>query len=345
VTNGLFHLSSRGARAHTCFEAVEMAQPRRVSPRIPYDEAICLTRIDGQGRLYGRGLDLSATGLSIVCAEGCPIGTAIRCSLLLPGGPRPVVGRVVRVTKLPRGLGLAIAFEGLPPSTIIALDRLIEARAKQVLPAKLRIDGVDQPLRCEAHDVDGEVVRLTAMLPFLRLDGGVNLVLGQNGGVAQAGTISNIAVDPSTHDGVPRLALDVSLGGGRGPRSATARYGAPSRRRRRPSAPPTRLPPSYGQPLPSVVLAAGLNRDLRAIEERPPRRRVHGTGEVAQRRSLASWSRPQPALANASGSAAAWAPATERLTALHRMTSSSRRLWLLIPAAIALTAALVRLRG
>ena len=33
-------------------------QSRRASPRIPYDEAVCLTRVDGNGRLYGRGMDL-----------------------------------------------------------------------------------------------------------------------------------------------------------------------------------------------------------------------------------------------------------------------------------------------
>src|SRR5450432_2746846 len=112
-----------------------MAQPRRVSPRIPYDEAICLTRIDGKGRLYGRGLDLSASGLSVISAEACPVGTAVRCSLLLLSGPRSVVGRVVRATALPHGLGLAIAFEGLDPGAMGALERFIETRTKQVQPA------------------------------------------------------------------------------------------------------------------------------------------------------------------------------------------------------------------
>src|SRR5450432_265453 len=315
-----------------------MAQPRRVSPRIPYEEAICLTRIDGKGRLYGRGLDLSATGLSIVCAEACPIGAAVRCSLLLLGGPRIVIGRVVRVTAVPRGLGLAIAFEGLAPGVVGALDHFIDTRRKQVLPAKLRIDGVDRPLRCEAR-VNERVIRLTTTLPFLRLDGGVDVVLGEDG-VASAGVIRKISVDPATSDGIPRLSLDVDLDGG--PRARTARYGEPSRLPREPRPLPTRLPPTCGHPLPSVVVAAGVHRDLRAVEARPPRRRVHGTAEVARRPSFAQWSWPAAALATPAPVAAS-ALATERLTILDR--AGSRSLWLLVPALLALTAAIVHLRG
>ena len=75
-----------------------MTQPRRVSPQIPYDEAICLARLDGQGRLYGRGVALSASGISLISAEACAIGTEIKCDLLLPHGPRSVNGKIVRVT-------------------------------------------------------------------------------------------------------------------------------------------------------------------------------------------------------------------------------------------------------
>src|SRR5437868_12882063 len=85
----------------TKFGRGPMTQLRRVSPRIPYDEAICLARIDGRGRVYGRGVDLSASGLSLVSAESCPIGTEIKCDLLLPHGPRPVAGKIVRLTASP----------------------------------------------------------------------------------------------------------------------------------------------------------------------------------------------------------------------------------------------------
>ena len=318
-----------------------MTQSRRVSPRIPYDEAICLTRVDGNGRLYGRAVDLSASGLSLVCAEACPIGTEIKCNLLLPHGPRPVAGKLVRVTAAPGGFELAVAFGELKPSTAAAIDHLIADRSKQVLPAKLRIDGVDKPLRCEAH-VDEQVVRLTATLPFLRLDGGVDVVLGAEGGIAAAGTIRKIAVDPSTSDGIPRLALDVALD--EGPRARTKRYGSapPAAAPTAPEVrlPPTKLPPPCGHPLPSVVVAAGLTRDAQAVEARPPRRRVHGTAEIARRPDLAAWTW-QPTVALATAGPPAAVIATERLATLDAPAVWSRVRWLALPVAIALAAAIV----
>jgi hypothetical protein len=319
-----------------------MTQARRVSPRIPYDEAICLVRIDGGGRLYGRGVDLSASGLSLVCTEACPIGTEIKCNLLLPHGPRPVAGKIVRVTAAPGGFELAVAFGELKPAAAALIDNLIADRSKQVLPAKLRIDGVDKPLRCEAH-VDEQIVRLTATLPFLRLDGGVDVVLGAEGGIAAAGTIRKIAVDPATSDGIPRLALDVALD--EGPRARTKRYGsAPPAAPTAPEVrlPPSKLPPPCGHPLPSVVVAAGLTRDAQAVEARPPRRRVHGTAEIARRPDLAAWRWP-PAVALATPGPPAAAIPTERLATLEAAAWGSRARWLALPLAVALAAAIVHL--
>jgi hypothetical protein len=317
-----------------------MTQLRRVSPRIPYDEAICLARIDGQGRVYGRGVDLSASGLSLVSGESCPIGTEIKCDLLLPHGPRSVAGKVVRVTAAPGGFELAIAFGELKPAVTAAIANLIGERSKQVMPAKLRINGVEQTLRCEAQ-VDEQVVRLTATLPFLRLDGGVDVVLGEQGAVSAAGTIRKIAVDPATADGIPRLALDVSLDDE--PRTRTKRYGsAPPPASAMPPPvrlPPTNLPPPCGHPLPSVVVAPGLTRDVRVVEARPPRRRVHGTAEIARRPDLAAWAF-RPAMVMAIPAPAAIA--TERLATLDAPLWSSRAWWVAVavPAAAVLVAAI-----
>jgi PilZ domain len=319
-----------------------MTQLRRVSPRIPYDEAICLARIDGKGRLNGRGVDLSASGLSLVSSEACPIGTEIKCDLLLPHGPRPVAGKIVRVTAAPGGFELAIAFGELKPAAAAAIQSLITGRTKQVMPAKLRINGVDQTLRCEAH-VDEQLVRLTATLPFLRLDGGVDVVLGEEGAVAAAGTIRKIAVDPATADGIPRLALDVSLDDE--PRARTKPYGKaqPTEATTPPPVrlPPTRLPPPCGHPLPSVVVAAGLTRDVRLVEARPPRRRVHGTAEIARRPDLAAWAF-RPAMAMAVPVPTAATVVTERLAALAVPAGWARAWWLAVavPAAVVLVAAI-----
>ena len=184
-----------------------MKQSRRVSPRVPYDEAICLARRDGRGRLYVRGIDLSASGLHVISAEPCPIGTEVDCALLLPGGPRTVRGKVVRVTALPGGIGLAIGFAPLEPRVATAIAELVKATTREVLPARLRVAGVERPLRCEAALADGKV-RLTANLPFLKLDGGVDVVLGDDERVAAPGVIRSIALDPSADGGAPRLALE-----------------------------------------------------------------------------------------------------------------------------------------
>jgi PilZ domain-containing protein len=264
-----------------------MNQPRRVAPRVPYDEAIAIARFDGRGRLYARGIDLSATGIHAICSESCPIGTVVHCTLLLPGGPRTVRGRVVRETVLARGVGLAISFSNVDPGTAAVINTFIESRVHQMMPAKLRVAGVDRTLRCEGRVEDG-TVRLTATLPFLRIDGGVDVVLGEHGELTEHGVIRKIAVDPSTADGVPRLALDIVLA------SDTQPYGA----KRAPAIkdatpPPTRLPPACGHPLPSVLVSPGLVRDLRKAEERPPRRRVHSTAEISRRPGSAwAWAAP-----------------------------------------------------
>ena len=146
-------------------------------------------------------------------------------------------------------------------------------------------------------------MRLTATLPFLRIDGGVDVVLGEHGELAERGVIKKIAVDPSTSDGVPRLAVDVALASDTQPYGASRRAAVEARRRR-----PRKLPPPCGHPLPSVLVSPGLVRDVRKVEERPPRRRVHSTAEISRRPGLGlgagrprrSWSaaarrRPTPA--------------------------------------------------
>src|SRR5262245_28325649 len=272
-----------------------MIQTRRVSPRVPYDEAISISRFDRRGRLYASAIDISASGIHVICAESCPLGTVVKCTLLLPGGPRAVRGRVIRETVLQRGVGLAIAFSNVDPGTAAALKLLIESRAHEFMPAKLKVEGVERALRCEGR-VDENTVRLTATLPFLRIDGGVEVVLGENGERAATGVIKKIAVDPSNSDGVPRLAVEVALA------DSTLPYGA-MRDVDDTTPPPTRLPPPCGHPLPSVLVSPGLVRDVRKAEERPPRRRVHMTAEVARRPNGSDWawaapprvvSKPQP---------------------------------------------------
>jgi hypothetical protein len=266
-----------------------MKQSRRVSPRIPYDEAVCLARVDGRGRLFGRSIDLGPAGIYVTCAELCEIGTELVCTVLLPGGPRRLRGRVVRLVALPRAVGIAIKFVDLREADRLVIERLVASRRPEAQAVKLRVDGLDHELRAEAIVDAGErTMRVsTALPPFLRLDADVGVVL--DGGESTAtngasptkkrGVIRRIAVDPAPRaDGVPRLALDVDLG--------SERVGAPAPPELDDRPPPSGLPRPYRHPLPSVLLSTAFAHQLTSdvpTAAAPQRRRSHGTAEIARR--------------------------------------------------------------
>jgi hypothetical protein len=256
-----------------------MKQLRRVSPRIPYDESVCLTRVDGQGRLFGRSVDLGPTGIYVTCSELCEIGTELVCTVLLPGGPRRLRGRVVRLVALARAVGIAVSFVDLKEADRLVIERLVASRRPEAQAVKLRVGGLAHDLRCEAVIDAGEhTMRVSTALPsFLRLDADVGVVVDGAPDAGTHGVISRIAVEP--RDGVPRLSLDVDLGTARnGTRAPDA---APDR------APPSSLPRQYRHPLPSVLLSRAFAHQMAADtpSAAPPRRRrrAHGTAEIARR--------------------------------------------------------------
>jgi hypothetical protein len=256
-----------------------MKQSRRVSPRIPYDEAVCLARIDGRGRLFGRSIDLGPAGIYVTCAELCEIGTELVCTVLLPGGPRRLRGRVVRLVALPRAVGIAIAFTELREADRLVIERLVTSRRPEAQSVKLSIDGLPHDLRAEATvDERERTIRVSTALPaFLRLDADVGVVLDAQNDLKQRGVIRRIAVDPAPRDGVPRLAVDVDLGA---PLSDSAGPEVDDR------APPSGLPRPYRHPLPSVLVSSALARQIAAeapSATAPRRRRSHGTAEIARR--------------------------------------------------------------
>ena len=262
-----------------------MKQSRRVSPRIAYDESVCLARVDGRGRLFGRSVDLGPAGIYVTCSELCEIGTELVCTVLLPGGPRKLRGRVVRLVALPRAVGIAIAFTNLRDADRVVIERLVANRRPEAQPVRLRVGGLDHDLRCEATVDAGERTMrvLTALPPFLRLDADVGVVLDGAPAGGTPGVISRIAVDPNSRDGVPRLALDVDLGAARAgaPRGDAAPDAALDDR-----APPSGLPRPYRHPLPSVLLSRAFAHQLAAdvpSAAAPRRRRSHGTAEIARR--------------------------------------------------------------
>jgi hypothetical protein len=249
-----------------------MQQSRRVSPRIGYDEAVCLNRVDGRGRLFGRSVDLGPSGIYVTCAELCEIGTELVCTVLLPGGPRRLRGRVVRLVAMPKAVGIAVAFTDIKDADRIVIERLVASRLGATEPVRLRVPGLDHELRCDAIMGERTMRVTTALPPFLRLDGGVGVMRG-DATPESRGHISRISVDPNATDGVPRLALDVDLDA----------FGAVDESR----APPSALPRQYRSSLPSVLLserfATELVDDAPAALSTPPRRRGRRTAELALR--------------------------------------------------------------
>jgi hypothetical protein len=276
-----------------------MKQSRRVSPRIAYDEAVCLARVDGRGRLFGRSVDLGPAGIYVTCAELCEIGTELECAVLLPGGPRRLRGRVVRLVALPRAVGIAIAFTDLREADRLAIERLIASRRPEAQPVKLRVGG-DRELRCEAVIDAGErSMRVSTALPaFLRLDADVGVVLDETQDRKRRGVIRRIAVDPAPRgDGVPHLALDVDLGSS--PIAAGGTLPAVEDRVDD-RAPPSGLPRPYKHPLPSVLLSSAFARQIASdvpSAAAPMRRRSHGTAEISRRFTDATAAAPVAARA------------------------------------------------
>jgi hypothetical protein len=196
----------------------------------------------------------------VTCAELCEIGTELVCSVLLPGGPRKLRGRVVRLVALPRAVGIAITFLDLKEADRLVLERLVGSRLRGALPAKLRVGGFDHDLRCEAVMGEHKMRVSTTLPPFLRQGAGVDVgvALDESCDITAHGVISRIALDPMSSDGVPRLSLDVDIGDEAADTSDDA--------------PPSGLPRPYGHPQPSVLVSRRYARDLASDPPRAPRR-------------------------------------------------------------------------
>ncbi|HVY40579.1 MAG TPA: PilZ domain-containing protein [Polyangia bacterium] len=321
-------------------------QSRRASPRIPYDEAVCLTPADASGRIYGRGLDLGTGGMSLACTQTCPVGTEARCDLLLPGGPRPVTGRVVRVTPTPSGFELAIAFIDLKPG----VTALIEEMVAHAAPIASPVEAAPVPLERAGEDA-----------------------------IVASGPVPKVAVDPSSGDGIPKLALEGDSSDA--PRETTLPYGlGPRVTPLVPTMPlPTSLPPTCGHPLPSVLVEPELEASTETptptvvLPPPPPSasssrktvrtsavaagpamppplpgdrssRRVpavapRGTAVVARRPVPPAWNWQQPGML----AAPAPVPAPSRRASLLDAPLSARSLMLLAPIVVLVVALVVQL--
>lgn len=267
-----------------------MKHSRRVEPRVPYPEDVSLTRTAGGKRVTARGVNISASGIYVHCVEPCEIGSHVVCAVLLDGGPRKLGGHITRLEALPGMIGVAIAFDDLTARDVNALRGYVGHHQIESVGAKLSLNGMPSPVRCQAI-YNGDTIRLSTALPFLRLESEVGIHRDSDPDDATtAGVLSRVALEPSSSDGVPRLALDIDV----------SRLGpSPSS----PSSPSTSAHRSNRHspvPLPSVVLSPTLQtetltmRAARPALEKPQR---HDTAEVARRWHFKDWSSP-PAIAD-----------------------------------------------
>jgi PilZ domain len=260
-----------------------MKHSRRVEPRVPYREDVSLTRTTGGKRIDARGVNISVSGMYVHTVEPCEIGSHVVCAVLLDGGPRKLPGHITRLEALPGMIGAAIAFCDLTARDVAALRGYVGHHRIESVAAKLSLGGMQSPVRCQAI-YNGDTIRLSTALPFLRLDSEVGVHRDSDPDDATtAGVLSRVALDPSSSDGVPRLALDIDV----------SRFPAPDPSPSSPS--PTRTPHKSPAPLPSVVLSPTLQtealatRPARAALEKAPR---HDTAEVARRWQFKDWASP-----------------------------------------------------
>lgn len=302
-------------------------QSRRASPRIPYDEAVCLTRADGNGRLYGRGMDIGTGGMMLVCAESCPVNTEVRCDLLLPGGPRPVSARIVRVTPAPGGFELAIAFDELKPGVAGLIEEMVAV-----------VERSPNVVVSTQDDVLGSgAIRRVAVDP------------PSGDGVPRA------ALEVETAGGPREQTQPYGKA-----RPAPAPEPAPLPQ----PIPPTSLPPLWEQSLPSVVVAPELGASLgdgstptpamipqKAPPPPPPAKlrpakkkpggpaAMRGTAVVARRPEQPAWAWHQPAVLVVAPSSTV----TPRRSSLLDAPLSARSLVVLAPILALVVAAVVQL--
>lgn len=280
-----------------------MKHSRRVEPRVPYSEDVSLMRTSGGKRIIARGVNISSSGIYVHSIEPCEIGSHVVCAVLLDGGPRKLGGHITRLEALPGMIGVAIAFADLSARDVGALRRYVGHHQIESVGAKLSLNGMQSPVRCQAI-YNGDTIRLSTALPFLRLDSAVGVHRDSDPDDATtSGVLSRVALEPSPGDGVPRLALDVDVTHLRSSSSSAAPSSSPASSPRSASSPSSSLsglfrPPRPSPvPLPSVVLSPTLQTETLAAMhgahgDGTGKASRHDTAEMIRRWHFKDWSSP-----------------------------------------------------
>jgi hypothetical protein len=193
-----------------------MGEGTRQHPRVDYRAHVLLLGTGNPGPdtrpLIGRSMNLSASGLLVEADEPCPVGSELCCLIPLGGQTRTLRARVARLQPLPDNrIGIGMAFLDLAASDRELLEGVVAGYETPAEMVSVRFDGVAHPLQSRAV-ITADGVELRTALPFLRIDSSVEVSFGVGGGrLLRHGTLRDVRVDRSSHDGAPYLAVSVSL--------------------------------------------------------------------------------------------------------------------------------------
>jgi PilZ domain-containing protein len=186
-------------------------------PRISHDGAAHLTTPNGQWN--GAVLNLSVGGAFVTGVPVLPNGTEIALDLDLRDGEPPVAAdaRVVwsRMSQQTEGpAGVALRFARVAHDGVRRIARLVAARM-EITPGllrrkvRVRLPGLETPLRAVASDVTPETVMVESELGWLQLGAAVSTELAP--GDVRNGRLQWVGVDVAPSGAARlRLAIDVS---------------------------------------------------------------------------------------------------------------------------------------
>jgi PilZ domain len=198
---------------------------QRRQQRVAYAASVRLHRPDHSRPFDGRTINLSRSGVLIESLQACEVGTDVVCEIPLPGGHRRLTGRVTRTHKLsPAAVALGIEFTALASPDDDLLSRLIgvneETGGSRLV--QVQFEGMKEPLQKRVF-LNSNGIRLTTSLPFLRVRSPVDVTfLSGRTRLKTRGAVREVQFQHLDADGIPRLAVDVSLTGERNDEAAAA---------------------------------------------------------------------------------------------------------------------------
>ena len=186
-------------------------------PRIDHDGAARVTT--PRGEWQGAVLNVSVGGAFIAGVPALPRGTEVALDIELGDGEPPLCadGNVVwsrQVAQAEGPAGVALRFSRVAHQGVRRIARLVASRAQAPLGllkrrVRVRLPGMEAPMRAVASDVTPETVMVESELSWLQLGAPVSTELGPND--VRNGRLRWVGVDVAPSGAARlRLAIDVS---------------------------------------------------------------------------------------------------------------------------------------